>query len=362
MYQILIQKLFSEQKIDSFGEGILNDKIRLITRRENVELTPSAIELFESESIKSRRRSANSTEFKEVREYEQSQILEAIRNEKTYCNTLDGVTVTLLPQFDSTRIEFNPNKVYGTAPAELLTFESLKQTFEIVEHRLNESGIKTNLNNSVIKAYHNSFDVRTNKPYTAYKPIFVQSMANKTIPKGRPRFEKDTFYVGNKSNEITAYNKTAEYLYNTGEPLGFDCIRFEYRHNRIEKLYRHSPKSLTADIYHKLRKEDHEAITAQIFSTDFITANTALQLCNFLLDNLYSPAEILKALASVTIKAELSNIGIGLNSALMNYPRGDGRNQRRTRLIKYLESFRQIDEDEILESYYELKNKFKAVA
>jgi len=340
----------------------LNDKIRLITRRENVELTPSASDLFTNEIIAFKRRELDSTQHKEVREYEQAQILKVIDTEKTYCNSIDGLNVTIMPKYDTVRIEFNPNKIQSKKPTELLTYQELQDTFGIIEARLHEQGIKTDISQAQIKAFHNSFDVATNKPYKAYKPILVQSMTNRIIPQGRPRFEKDTFYCGNKTNEITAYNKTAEYLHHSGNPLGFECLRFEYRHNKIEKLYRHSPKSLTADEYIKARKEDHEAITAQIFGIDFYTTASALGLCNYLIDEYFKASDIIKALASQAIRNEVSNIGIGLNEALVNYARTDSRWQNRYRVVRNLEAFAQADSDEVLEAYYELKNKFKAVA
>lgn len=340
----------------------MNDKIRLITRRENVELTPSALDLFTNEIIAYKRRELDSTQHKEVREYEQAQILKVIDTEKSYCNSIEGLNVTIMPRYDTVRIEFNPNKIQSKKPTELLMYQELQDTFGIIEARLYEQGIKTDISTAQIKAFHNSFDVPTNKPYKAYKPILVQSMTNRTIPQGRPRFEKDTFYVGNKSNEITAYNKTAEYLHHSGTPLGFECLRFEYRHNKIEKLYRHSPKSLTADEYFKSRQADHEAIQAQIFGIDFYTTASALGLCNYLIDEYYKSSDVIKALASQAIRNEVSSIGIGLNEALMNYARNDSRYQRRSALIRNLEAFCSIDSDEVLEAYYELKNKFKAVA
>lgn len=334
----------------------------MITRRENVELTPSASDLFTNEIIAFKRRELDSTQHQEVRDYEQAQILKVIASEKTWCNSIDGLNVTIMPKYDTVRIEFNPNKIQGKKPTELLTYQELQDTFSIIEARLHEQGIKTDISQAQIKAHHNSFDVATNKPYKAYKQILVQSMINRTVPQGRPRFEKDTFYCGNKSNEITAYNKTAEYLHNTGTPLGFDCLRFEYRHNKIEKLYRHSPKSLTADEYYKTRKADHEAITAQIFGVDFHKTATALALCNHLLDEYYKASDIKNAVFAQVIRNEVSNIGIGLNEALMNYARTDSRYQNRYRVVRSVESFAQADSDEVLESYYELKNKFKAVA
>lgn len=339
----------------------MNDKIRLITRRDGVELTSNAIELLENESITNRRRAIETAKHTEVIDYEQTQIVNAIETEKTYCNSIEGLNLTILPKYGIVRIEYNPNKLQGKKPTELLTFDELKDTFEIVETRLSENGIKTDINHAQIKAYHNSFDVATNRPYKDYKPILVQSLSNRTIPQGRPRFEYDTFYIGNKSNEITAYNKQAEYKANTGLELGFECMRFESRHNRIEKLHRHTPNSLTADVYLHSRQSDKQAIYNQIFDIDFHATATALGLLNHLIENCYKSNEILKALASQSIGNELIKLGIDLNKALVQYPRTDIKYKRRNSLLKSLTSVK-FDTDEALECFYELKNKFKAVA
>ena len=179
----------------------------------------------------------------------------------------------------------------------------MQDTFAIVEARLHEQGIKTDISQAQIFSYDNSFDVPTYKPYEVYKPILVQTMTNKTIRKARARFQEDTLYYGNKSKEITVYDKAAEYLYLEKEPLGFECTRFEYRHKKIKSLYRHSPKSLTADEYYKARKADHEAITAHVFSSEAITAvSSAIGLLNYLIYTDHKPLDCIKRLGGRYLK------------------------------------------------------------
>ena len=336
----------------------------MITRRENVELTPSALDLFTNEIIAFKRRELDSTQHKEVREYEQAQIIKVIDTEHSWCNSLDGCTVDIIPARNSVVIQLNPNKVQSKKPTELLTYQELQDTFGIIEARLHDQGIKTDINQAQIYSHDNSFDVPTYKPYEAYKPILAQTMSNKTIRNARARFQEATLYYGNKSNEITVYDKTAEYLFLEKFPLGFECTRFEYRHKKIKSLYRHSPKSLTADIYMKTRQADHEAITAHIFGGEAVTAvSSAIGLLNYLIYTDHKPLDCIKRLGGRYLKEDLDKHGLGLNEALTHYSPTDPRYKSKYRMVQMLTSLlSEYEDDEYLEAYYELKNKFKAVA
>lgn len=338
----------------------MNDKIGLFITRDNLELSSSAIEIFENSTILDRRRAVEYDA--RVADYEQTKIREAFETQHTRCNTLEKVNLDMNPY--GLLLQFNPNKRNNLKPTEMVTYSQIKETVKIVEEQLCSAGIKTDLENSSLVIYHNSFDVRTNREYSEYHRIYAKAMQQSIFKNGDIYFTKGTYYSRNKINEITVYNKTPEYKKETFEELGFECTRFEFRHKKIPKKKRYLIKDISEDVFLDLRQQDHSGVMKQMFSFDFQAYQNIFELINQCLKQGDKPNQIRNRAYEYARDKDAKELGLSLELALPNYPRSDPRYLHRKRLLEPAKIIVDsgVDSDVLAEAYYELKNKFKAVA
>jgi len=346
----------------------MNDKIRMVDEYKNVEITPKAMELFENQVINSRRRSMEFDTLKSDERavmHEQSQINEVLAGQMTLCKSIPGVILVSIPNHDRFKIELCPNKIANKLPGELLSFPEFVDTIANTEDTLSDYGIKTKLSQYYIKANHNSFDVKTDKPYPSYIPVLTQSTLNKSpIRKANARFIDNTLYVGNKNHTITAYDKQTEALEKQGIVLNDYYLRLEIRHDDIPTKNRYNVARLTEKDYLMERARDHKMIHKQIFGNmKEHHPMTILELLSYLAQSETKTNEIYKQIASYAIQQALSNSCMDLKNCIGVTNRNNNTQYLRSRkLINSISSISFPESDEIQQAYYELKSKFEAVA
>jgi hypothetical protein len=267
-------------------------------------------------------------------------------NSKTYNCDINGFGL---------KVQFNPNKLNNIKfSSEPLTYSKFMKSIENIESQLCDVGINAKLSNAKISRFDNSFDVTTKLDYVNYEPLILTlAPTTKTLRKGTKRICENTIYFGNKSNEITIYDKSKE--------LGIseNIIRFEYRHLRSKSL------KLTMNLvdekkYFELRNCDKEKIMKTVFSKNpkILESELSQYYCELIESDL-TQQQIAKLLLAKFMQDLNKNNEI---EKLLQVQRTNDKTYQRNYRLKNLLYDKINFKKDLQQRYDELKELFEVVA
>mgnify|MGYP003376525848 CR=1 FL=1 len=265
------------------------------------------------------------------------------------------------------QIAFNPNRIMDVKPTEQLSYEALKESFDIIENSLFEVGIKVNLAKQLIYRFHNSFDITTDCLYNEYVSLIRAFLPLKAKLRYNENFsiENTLYKLLSKQQKIVVYDKTKLYnAMNPNEKLSSEIMRFEYRNEKQAKEKRFSLSGITKDRYYKLRSEHKEIIRENIFNRFEIATDSGINLLLELLSNNVAFNEILKYLSSYLLNTELQKSNLDLIELLRSYVDGSNESYKKAirRFISTINNHSIFDCKLNKHLYTELLYKFNKVA
>lgn len=261
-------------------------------------------------------------------------------------------------------VEYNPNKLLSVQPTQQITFDNLKESFNIVNHQLNEIGIKCNLNESKVQKYHQCFDVAPNEQYSYYLPTILTLKPKREIRNSDKKIFENSFYMQNKTQQVTIYNKAKE------ASLDFNCIRLEHRINKLPKNDKFLIGNLNDDYFRYLKQNSYRIIEQTVFSylnDDTISNenNLASMLLNLVANNSTSK-DIIQGIFATVVNDDLQKRDITANQLFKHIKArniDDTRNPQYTTvqaIKRILDNFKLLNL-ETLEPYKKLHRLYQSV-
>lgn len=330
----------------------MNDKIAfsIVDFRENKQLSKNYLS---NKKIDSLRFNVNFTN-EEIEKYRESY------------NSLSYDTNGIHIGKDSRGVycEFNPNKITETAPTEQMGYIKFKSSLQIVETQLKDIGIDCNIEQGKITKYHQCYDIKPIEPYKYFLPTILTLKPKRAFAKSDKKIIENSFYMQNKTQQVTIYNKKAE------SNLPYNCIRLEHRLNKIPKQDRFLLGNLNDDYFRYLQDNSYRVIKDTVFSyLENKTFEKESNFANLLLSlvlNGYSANEVMKYIFAISMNDDLINCQITENELFKSIKArnsDDTRNKQYTvvqTIKRVFSNFKILDTDTI-EPYKKLYDLFKSV-
>jgi len=289
----------------------------------------------------------------------------AYENNKKIWYNGENLNVNINPK--GLQIIFNPNRLMGIKPANILEYEKWYESFEIIESNLYDIGIELNIKDKPIYRHHTSYDLETDKPFPNYNGLLKMFMPHSTKTRYNDKFSIDTtlYKEISKNQKVVCYDKTK--LYNKMNPehiLETNVMRIEYRNENVPKLLRLSLNNINKDRYYKIRTYHKEIVKQNLFNVNILETDSILSLFSELILNKINRTEMYKYISSYSINKELNNNGLILKDVISSLVDSTDENYKRylRYLIKDFNSHSVFETACTNELYTEILYKFNKVA
>lgn len=279
----------------------------------------------------------------------------------------NGINCSIDRDFRGTKVTFNPNKITAKIEnrdlVEKINQTQLNRAIELVLDEIRDSGLDpTNLIDSKVFRLDECFDVGLTHNYNNYLPIIstIAPINDKSMRISRHKLIKNTLYVGNKSKELSIYNKSDEVLKSSGVVLPQNLARHEARYNKSDAISSNGLRlyEINDRFMNRFRAKSKDLMSHSLYSAEpkIFDTNYLKLLPQWLRDGM-SRTQITNEIAYTQLQKDLNKVDKSLRDIVGTHDEAINRKLRR--LIAEIDKHIELPTEDLVQLYVELRDNFK---